>query len=126
MLKIFKKALSLIIPGTMVFLSSCFYNQVEDSEINSRSVSFDFDVQPVFNSHCTRCHPSVVPSPDLTEGNSYTSLIKQGHIVPNDTANSTLYQRLIGNPRIMPPEGSLSAREINLVRDWILQGALDN
>lgn len=106
--------------------SSCYYDEfVENVPIDS-AVSFTADIQPIFSANCTSCHPILVSSPDLTEGNSYSSITKGIYIVANDAEASVLYQRLLGNPRIMPPSGSLPASEIDLIRIWIEQGAPDN
>lgn len=106
-------------------LSGCYYDKFEE-EIPSDQVSFAADIQPIFNTHCTSCHPVLEANPDLSSGNSYNSITNGIYIVPNNINASTLYQRLLGNPSIMPPSGSLSASEINSVKSWIEQGALDN
>lgn len=104
----------------------CFYDQGEEFVPVDIAVSFKTDIQPIFNRNCTLCHPAINPSPDLTEGNSYQSLQNRNLIKANDLGASTLYQRLLGNPSSMPPSGGLPEADINLFRNWIEQGALDN
>lgn len=106
-------------------LSGCYYDKIEEGTI-PQQVSFTTDIQPIFNTNCTSCHPTLVSPPDLSSGNSYNSITNGDYIIGNDLDGSTLYQRLLGNPSIMPPSGSLSASEINLVKNWIEQGALNN
>ncbi|WP_285654932.1 hypothetical protein [Allomuricauda sp. NBRC 101325] len=115
--------------GTLLFLilfSSCYYDHPEASTPSDTVVSFSNDVQPIFNANCTVCHPSLVPNPNLSEGSSYPTLINDNYIIANDPDGSLLYQRLLGNPSIMPPTGSLPNSQIELIKNWIEQGALNN
>jgi hypothetical protein len=108
-----------------ITISGCYYDQYEEG-LTATAVSYTADIQPLFETYCTACHPGVVATPDLSSGNSYSSITNGIYIVPNDINSSTLYQRLIGNPSIMPPNGSLSASELQLVKSWIEQGAINN
>jgi hypothetical protein len=94
------------------------------------------DIRPILDKHCAECH-----MPDM-EGakksgfqiDSYASIMKGTKfgpvIVPGDAESSTLYILVAGkaNPKINMPHGreSLSATEIDKIRLWINQGALDN
>jgi mono/diheme cytochrome c family protein len=89
-------------------------------------VSFATDIQPIFDANCVACHPTL-SSPDLTSGNSYAAITNGTYIVPGNLTTSTLYQRLLGNGgALMPTTGALSSSDIDLVMNWILQGAQDN
>ncbi len=111
----------------MLFLSGCFYDEgLPETPDDNNVVSYEFDIQPIFTNHCTSCHPVLVSPPDLTAGNSYNSITNGVYIIANDIDASLLYQRLLGNPGIMPPSGSLPVSEIILVKSWIEQGALNN
>ena len=57
----------------------------------------------------------------MTSGNSAPV------VLPGD-ADGSLLVELLEDPgsRLMPPAGSLSDAEIQLIRDWISAGALDN
>ncbi len=127
-MKRFFKLIKLVWVSVMIlFLSACFYDEGLPDEISpDEVVSFAFDIQPILTTNCASCHPLVASSPDLTEGNSYSSITNGIYIVANDTDASILYQRLIGNPSIMPPSGSLPSSEIELIKVWIEQGALNN
>ena len=109
----------------MLFVSGCYFDEGEEF-IAPNEVSFATDIQPIFSNNCTSCHPVLIASPDLTEGNSYDAITNGVYIVPNDPEASLLYQRLLGNPRIMPPSGSLPISQIQLIENWIDQGAPDN
>ena len=123
-----KKKLKLIRPVIitilLLFLSSCYYDVTETPPDNT-VVSFALDIQPILTTNCTSCHPPLV-FPNLTTGNSYNAITNDVYIVPNDLDASVLYQKLLGNPNVMPPSGALPTSEINLIKSWIEQGALNN
>ncbi len=114
----------------MLSLTGCYYNDVLEAVIPvNTDVSFANDIQPIFNANCVSCHPSIV-DPDLTEGNSYNSLISiPGGIVPGNATGSELVDMLEhdpNNPNPMPPSGPIASSQISLVKQWIDQGALNN
>ena len=94
------------------------------------------DVRPILDKHCAECH-----MPDM-EGaqksgfqiDSYASIMKGTRlgpvIVPGSAESSTLYRLVAGkaDPTINMPHGKepLSAGEIDTIRLWIDQGAMDN
>jgi Planctomycete cytochrome C len=94
------------------------------------------DIRPILDKHCAECH-----MPDM-EGaqksgfqiDSYASIMKGTRlgpvIVPGSAESSTLYILVAGkaDPKINMPHGreSLSPREIDTIRLWIDQGAMDN
>jgi len=129
-----KKILLLISKATVLILllslSSCYYDEevvIPEVVLDPiEDVSFANEIQPIFTEFCAACHPNAAP-PDLTAGNSYAAIIN-GDIVPFDLNASSLYQTLITTDasELMPPSGSLSDEDINLVKSWIEQGALDN
>lgn len=110
---------------SLLILSGCYYDEAEEVLPPDGAVSFAADIQPIFNNHCIACHPVLGP-PDLTEGNAYEAITNGVYIIPEDIGSSLLYQRLVGNPSIMPPSGSLPSSEIELLKAWIEQGALQN
>ena len=109
----------------MLLLSGCYFDEGEEI-ILPDVVSYAADIQPIFSTHCTSCHPVLVTPPDLTEGNSYDAITNGVYIVPNDPEASVLYQRLQGNPSVMPPSGRLPSTDLEMVKSWIEQGAQDN
>lgn len=44
-------------------------------------------------------------------------------VAPNDSANSVIWRRLIGNPSFMPPGPGLAMDKIQIVQTWIDAGA---
>lgn len=96
-------------------------------------------VQEIFTLHCTQCHgENALGGLDLREGSSYDNLFEvpsvgsdNWRVYPGDTERSHLYNKLaawtddsivISGGR-MPPNGSLSDDELNLIRFWIYSGA---
>ncbi len=120
---------------------------VDDSTLPGpgEPVSFAQHIQPIFNASCTSCHVrGGLTDLDnvrlyLTDGDAWASLVNQPstqnssltRVIPNDSANSLLYQKVSSNS---PPVGSrmpffgaaLSQKQIDVIKAWIDQGALDN
>jgi len=101
-----------------------------------QSVSFAGQIQPVFNANCINCH-GTSGGLNLTAGVSYSQLYhipasssctSLHRVFPNDADNSVLYKKVAGITcgSRMPLGGSLSQTEINLIHDWINQGAQNN
>jgi len=101
----------------IIFLStSCEYNVEEVSNIDETScdpaISFINDVKPIIDNNCIECHIPGNQFPDLTNYNSI-----------RNNANSIKIQ--VTN-RTMPIGGSLTNEEIELIKCWIDNGALNN
>lgn len=112
---------------SLLTLAGCFYDEgLTEALPEDTIISYSLDIQPIFNSNCTSCHPLIISTPDLTNDNSYDAIIMNNYIVPKDLDASILYQKLLGKPNVMPPSGPLPQNEIELVKKWIVQGALDN
>jgi len=91
-------------------------------------VSYTNQIQPIFNTNCTNCHVGGgAATLDLT---SYDGVMSGGvsglSIISGDNENSELYIRIIlpeGTAGSMPPNDPLSQEEIDLIGDWINEGA---
>ena len=127
-----KKLLQLVILITVsLFMNSCYYDSIyepiDDGSGNGGEpdiVSYQNDIIPLWV-QCVGCHNGNEP-PNL-EDDSYNELLN-GYVVPNDADASVLYQSLLGinGASLMPPGAQWPDSKINLVRDWINQGAEDN
>jgi len=113
-------------------LSSCYYDGVIQRPTDNpvtRTLSFQTDIQPIFNANCIVCHNGNL-DPDLRDGNSFNALANiPGSIVAGDADGSELVDMLehkagVDNP--MPPSAPIDATSINLIKTWINQGALNN
>jgi mono/diheme cytochrome c family protein len=97
----------------------------------SRQVDFTTDIQPIFQTHCLKCH-----GPDKQRGglrlDDKEAALKGGEehapaIEPGNSAGSPLVRFVAGaDPDLkMPPKDeTLSAEQIGLLRAWIDQGAI--
>lgn len=95
----------------------------------------------VFDASCTACHGANGTSAaglNLTEGNSYANLVNQHstqlpeqyRVVPNDTANSVLWQVIYGDASASWPMNHAdmlnkdrAAGLLQMLADWIVNGA---
>jgi hypothetical protein len=96
----------------------------------------------VFTAHCAfpACHAAPAPEQgmNLSVGLTYASTVGVDstelsgfkRVAPGNAADSYLYMKIAGDPRIagdrMPFGGTLTAAEIDLVRAWIDAGAKNN
>lgn len=97
----------------------------------ARAVDFDKDIQPIFESHCVKCH-----GPEKQKGGWRVDLkeiaLKDGdnyapNIHPGKSAESPMIHFVAGlDPDMkMPAKGDpLTPAEIGLLRAWIDQGAV--
>jgi mono/diheme cytochrome c family protein len=90
-------------------------------------VSFEQDVLPIFEANCGACHGSFGGWGSETYDAVMTSGDNAPVVLPGDAAGSLLVQ-LLEDPGsgLMPPAGALPAADIQLIKDWIATGALDN
>lgn len=103
-------------------------------------VSFSANVQPIFTNRCVNqgCHPGGSAPFPLASGPSYANLVNvqatssctsDKRVLPGNAASSVLYRKISGTtcgnqmPLGLSP---LPQAEIDLIRDWINQGALNN
>jgi hypothetical protein len=100
------------------------------------SVSFKNHVQPIFTARCavSGCH--VAPNPPaglvLKAGSAYANIVNVPaqnfsglRVAPNDPSQSVLY--LLVESGQMPARGSrLTTVQVQTIKRWIEQGALDN
>ena len=96
----------------------------------------------IFTPQCAfpGCHAAPAPEQgmDLSAGNTFvdtvgvnaTELSGFKRVAPGNAADSYLYMKIAGDPRIigdrMPLGGTLTAADVEAVRAWIDAGALDN
>jgi len=113
----------------MVLLIRQFRPSLASDQPTTATVSFSDDVMPVFESDCIICHGNF----GGWDASSYTTVLGTGDhapvIIPGDPENSLLAQKMVGTHStgaIMPPAGLLPEHEIQIILDWIEEGALDN
>ena len=118
-------------------------NTVEIQGSTPGSVSFSRDVEPLLDASCARngCHAGVNPSEDLDlrSGRAHAALVDvtaiqcsdgRARVDPANPAGSYLIHKITGENlcagTVMPKGGGLTPAEIQLIRDWVAAGALDN
>jgi mono/diheme cytochrome c family protein len=92
------------------------------------SVDFQRDVQPIFRDHCISCHGPEMQMNGLRLDRRADAMRggTQSDIGPGNADGSRLYHRLIGNSvgAQMPPGRPLSDEQVEVVRQWIDEGAV--
>jgi mono/diheme cytochrome c family protein len=92
-------------------------------------VSFSESVLPIFDAKCLVCHGQLGGWSSETYRDVMTTGNNKPVVIPGDLEQSLLAQKLLGTQTlggIMPPGGKLPDNEIQLILDWIAEGALDN
>jgi len=95
-------------------------------------VSYLADIQPIFNNNCAgpSCH--IGGTANGLSLSNYASLMQGGIsgavVIPGDPDSSIIVRRLEGSIQPQMPYGGapLPQSQIQLIRDWITQGAHDN
>jgi len=122
-----------IFPILFIGLIACsdFGNNPKEDEELPEDVSFNDDIQPLFNASCINCHGN---QGKLSVRN-YTNLMKAGSnnspvVIPKNSGESLIIKKLQGiafGDRMPPePASKWSDSKIELVKKWIDQGALNN
>jgi len=107
-------------------------------QVNPRptGISFVLQVIPIFSANCTGCHGGTAGM-FLSPGEAYANLVnvpaKTGtcvgtpRVTPGNSNASALYFRISGTcSERMPLGGQLPAADIEVIRQWIDQGAANN
>jgi hypothetical protein len=119
--------------GIMIFivagvaLTGCYKDIISpetDPDGPPQSVSFKTDLEPYFNTHCalSGCHGAGFHNPNLTEGNSYFSLVNGGYVNTIVPKASRIYVMITSEMSEFIP----SAKDKSKVLDWIRNGAPNN
>ncbi len=106
-----------------------------------QSVSFEADVQPIFDENCVTCHQSSGAPQGLVleDGKSWHSLLhgrsaesKLALVAPGRPDESYLFHKLAGTQTRtgsgaqMPPGDPLAPDKVAIVQRWIAAGAPNN
>jgi len=97
---------------------------------SGKEVDYSTQIKPILNKHCISCHGGVKKNGGfsvLFQEEAF-AVTESGHpaIIPGDPDASELIKRLTSNdPELRMPyeKEPLSQEEIDLLRDWIAQGA---
>ena len=118
------KALLALAVGALT-LTSCYNDNAEDlygvSNCDTSAVTFSQDVSIILENSCTGCHGNIAPVAGLNlKGHANASAAGlDGSIMDR-------VSRPASDHLAMPPGGPLSDCDIDKLRIWIDQGALNN
>jgi ankyrin repeat protein len=117
-------------PGTIrAMLWACVVGKALVAQVPAK-VDFARDVQPLLREHCLECHGPSQQMRGLRLDRRRDALPNRvgangARIVPGNSAGSLLYRRVSATQSSarMPPAGPLPPKQINVIKDWIDQGA---
>lgn len=129
-----------LLPGILIFFLAC---ERADEPVIDTTPKFSVIQSQILNLNCavSGCHIGATPPQGLNmeEGNAYGNLVNVSsmeqplldRIEPGSPEESYLYLKITGNASIsgsqMPLGRSpLSKEQMDLIRDWILEGAQNN
>lgn len=125
--------ISAFVMATVIAICSLLWTV---SAFAARDVSFNLDVLPILQNHCVKCHNPEGPGYQASglDLRSYKSLMGgTAHgkiIVPGNPLTSNLMVLIEGRAdrsiRMPHNEQPLIKQQIEIIRDWIKQGARDN
>ena len=90
-------------------------------------INYETEIQPIFNAQCIGCHQGGAPYCGGLSLTSYEELIEGGFTEGGVIATGVLDEYITTG--YMPAYGSgnsLSDTEINLIVQWVFEGALNN
>jgi DNA-binding beta-propeller fold protein YncE len=115
-----------------VVLSLAFaaHDGVAAAQTAPKPVSFHADVRPILQRKCQGCHQPAKPNGKLML-TTFENLLKGGEggpaIEPGKPDDSILVEQITGDPPAMPQNAPpLSAKEVELIKRWITEGAKDD
>ncbi|RKU07096.1 hypothetical protein C6502_17640 [Candidatus Poribacteria bacterium] len=126
----------LLVVGLMVWLFGCGSAIKElglvfdnPAAAGRPSPSFSADIAPILTSQCAIAECHVVDGPHDIDLRTYDTLMKGGDdgaiVIVGDARESEIVEEIAEGK--MPPEGpSLDAAQIQLIIDWINEGAKNN
>ena len=111
-------------------ISSC--KKSDAAAASTVTVGFKKDIIPIFKSSCSinsNCHlgaSNINGQVNLDSAAAYTTIINKRLVNAGNPGSSSLYEQV--NNGIMPkaPYPALTTGQINLIYNWILQGASNN
>jgi hypothetical protein len=116
--------------GTMV-IDSCVHQPYvlpADQQTGDPTICFEQDILPIFQSNCAKsgCHNAASHEDGYTL-DSYTNIVKKG-IVPGNPAASKIWESVTtaDGDDFMPRNApALNATQLDLIKRWIIGGAID-
>ena len=118
---------------TSLVLASSAYGDQQPESTAPEPVSYYHDIRPLFQARCQGCHQPAKASGQYVM-TSFEQILASGEselpaIVPHAPDESYLLELVtpVGGAAEMPKEGEpLDERQVNLIRQWIVEGAVDD
>ncbi|MGD8456456.1 MAG: hypothetical protein PVF83_08735 [Anaerolineales bacterium] len=102
--------------------------ETEAPSAEETAVSFANQVLPIFNSRCAQCHGGdrTFVGLDVLSFAALMSGSENGPVVVPGDADASLLVTLVANGQMPKAGAKLTPDQLQLIADWINQGALDN
>jgi len=114
-------ALGLVVMGLTTLVVAAEEPKKADAKA---SPSFKDDIKPILAANCTSCH-NPKKAKGRVELESLAGVMRT--IKAGQADQSRLVKSLTGKgAKQMPPKSSIDAKEIDLIKAWIADGAKDN
>jgi cytochrome c553 len=120
-----KKSLLILSSVLMIFLNSCYYDNVEDlypqTDCDTANITFANDVNPIINNNCTGCHNNSFASGGVNL-ETYDNIVS---VANNGSLMGVIKHESGWSP--MPKNGNkLSDCDISKLEIWISDGTPNN
>lgn len=94
-------------------------------------VTYDEHIQPIFRAACFTCHNQNEAKSDLaldTYARTMTGGAGGECVIPGDLESSRLYALVahLETPKMPPNQDKIAEAQLNLIKQWIVGGALEN
>jgi hypothetical protein len=121
--------------GVLVLLATSIGAVIIQGKTNQeeklKNYTYAKDVAPILNKYCLNCHGTDTENPSELFMDDFASLMKGGKhgetVVPGKPAVSNLYLKMLPEPPFgkQMPRGhrKITQEEIQIIKDWIEQGA---
>jgi WD40 repeat protein len=103
----------------------------EEAKPATKKVTYVDDIQPIFREHCFSCHNQDEAKSDLDLHN-YSMTMRGGAggevVFPGDLESSRLWALVSHKetPKMPPEQDKLADAKLSLIKQWILDGALES
>src|SRR5580698_3205410 len=117
--------------GLLPALACCFQSVLRADDAPPAKITYDEHVRPILREHCATCHNQDTKKSDLAI-DSYSALMHGGASGEVITAGDPDGSRLWGlvnhseEPKMPPNQDKLPDAKLQVIRAWILGGALEN
>lgn len=118
----------LVIAVMICLISACKSDNEQDlysvPDCDSTAMSFESDILPIVNEHCSSCHGGLTPT---------AGLLLETYDQIKTSANNSTYSGMINriereknDPLLMPMGYKLPQCQIDQIKAWVNQGSLNN